>query len=96
MRWFPDEAGYSAEKVYTDINLPVLMSNDDKNITHWRLFDFGVKIMMTVVVCSIFVFRRRTSGGGNGCSGIMGQESHAIEGHMEERQANEPSLVSTF
>ena len=32
MRWFPDEAGYSAEKVYTDINLPVLMSNDDKNI----------------------------------------------------------------
>ena len=32
MRWFPDEAGYSAEKGYTDINLPALMSNEDKNI----------------------------------------------------------------
>jgi len=32
MRWFPDEEGYSAEKVYTDINLPALMSNEDKNI----------------------------------------------------------------
>jgi len=32
MRWFPDEAGYSAEKVYTYINLPALMSNEDKNI----------------------------------------------------------------
>ena len=32
LRWFPDEAGYSAEKVYTDINLPPLMSNEDKNI----------------------------------------------------------------
>ena len=32
MRWFLDEAGYSAEKVYADINLPALMSNADKNI----------------------------------------------------------------
>ena len=32
MRWFPDEEGYSAEKVCTDINLPALMSNEDKNI----------------------------------------------------------------
>jgi len=32
LRWFPDEAGYSAEKVYTNINLPPLMSNGDKNI----------------------------------------------------------------
>ena len=32
LRWFPDEAGSSAEKVYTDINLPPLMSNEDKNI----------------------------------------------------------------
>ena len=29
-RWFPDEAGYSAEKVYTDINLPLLIANEDK------------------------------------------------------------------
>ena len=28
MHWFPDEAGYSAEKVYTDINLSALMSNE--------------------------------------------------------------------
>ena len=32
MRWFPEEAGYSAEKGYTNINLPPLMSNEDKNI----------------------------------------------------------------
>ena len=25
LRWFPEEAGYSAEKGYTDINLPPLM-----------------------------------------------------------------------
>ena len=30
MRWFPDEAGYSAEKVYTDTNLPPLIPNEDK------------------------------------------------------------------
>ena len=29
LRWFPDEAGYSAEKVYTNINLPPLMSNEN-------------------------------------------------------------------
>ena len=29
-RWFPDEAGYSAEKDYTDINLSLLMPNEDK------------------------------------------------------------------
>jgi len=28
--WFSDEAGCSAEKVYTDINSPPLMSNEDK------------------------------------------------------------------
>jgi len=32
LRWFPDEAGYSAEKVYTNINLPPLMATGDKNI----------------------------------------------------------------
>ena len=30
LRWFPEEADYSAEKEYTDINLPLLMSNEDK------------------------------------------------------------------
>ena len=39
LRWFSDEAGYSAEKVYTDINLPPLMS--------WWLFNFGFKKTMT-------------------------------------------------
>ena len=29
-RWFPDEARYSAEKEYTDINLPLLILNEDK------------------------------------------------------------------
>ena len=33
MRWFPEEAGYSAEKGYTDLNLPPLWSNEDKNIS---------------------------------------------------------------
>ena len=35
LRWFPEEAGYSAEKGYTDINLPPppLMSNEEKNIS---------------------------------------------------------------
>ena len=40
MRWFPEEAGYSAEKGYTDINLPPLMSNKDKNISgslFWKM-----------------------------------------------------------
>ena len=32
LRWFPEEAGYSAEKGYTVINLPPVMSNEDKNI----------------------------------------------------------------
>ena len=30
IRWFPDEAGYLAEKVYKDINLPLLIPNEDK------------------------------------------------------------------
>ena len=33
LRWFPEEAGYSAEKGYTDINLPPLMYNEDTNIS---------------------------------------------------------------
>jgi len=41
LRWFPD---YSAEKVYTDINLPPLMSNEDK---YWWLFNFEFKKVMT-------------------------------------------------
>ena len=44
MRQFPEEAGYSAEKGYTDINLPPLMSNEDKNISG---SNFGFKKMMT-------------------------------------------------
>jgi len=30
--WFPDHAGYAVEKVYADINLSPLMSQEDKNI----------------------------------------------------------------
>ena len=41
LRWFSDEAGYSAEKVYTDINLPPLMS--------WWLFNFGFKKTITTL-----------------------------------------------
>ena len=29
LRWFQEEAGYSAEKGYTDINLPPLMPKED-------------------------------------------------------------------
>jgi len=40
LRWFPEEAGYSAEKKgYTDINLPSLMSNEDKNISGSLILD---------------------------------------------------------
>jgi len=39
LRWFQDEAGYSAEKVYTNINLPPLMSNGDKNIIGSLILD---------------------------------------------------------
>ena len=39
LRWFPEEAGYSAEKGYTDINLPPLMSNEDKNISGSLILD---------------------------------------------------------
>ena len=39
MRWFPDKAGYPAEKVHTDINLPALMCNADKNIGGSSILD---------------------------------------------------------
>ena len=39
MRWFPEEAGYSAEKGYTDINLPPLWFNEDKNISFSLILD---------------------------------------------------------
>ena len=40
LRWFPEEAGYSAEKGYTDINVPPLMSNnEDKNISGSLILD---------------------------------------------------------
>jgi len=39
LRWFPDEAGYSAEKEYTDINLPSSMSSEDKNIRRSLILD---------------------------------------------------------
>ena len=39
LRWFPHEAGYSAEKVYTDTNLLPLVSNDDKNISGSLMLD---------------------------------------------------------
>jgi len=37
--WFPEEAGYSAKKGYTDINLSPLVSNEDKNISGSLLLD---------------------------------------------------------
>ena len=39
LRWFPEEVGYSAEKGYTDINLPPLMSNEDKKISGSLVLD---------------------------------------------------------
>jgi len=40
LRWFPVEAGFSAEKGYTDINSPVLISiNEDKNISGSLVLD---------------------------------------------------------
>ena len=42
LRWFPEDAGYSAEKVYTDINLSPLMSDV------W-LINFGFKKMRRYV-----------------------------------------------
>ena len=42
MRWFPDEASYSAEKVYTGINLPALVSNEDKNIGGSLILDLRI------------------------------------------------------
>jgi len=39
LHWFPEEAGYSAEKGYTDINLPPFMSNGDKNISGSLVLD---------------------------------------------------------
>jgi len=40
LRWFPEKAGYSAEKGYTDINLPPLMSNEDNNISGFLILDW--------------------------------------------------------
>ena len=39
LRWFLEEEGYSAEKGYTDINLLLLMSNEDKNISGSLILD---------------------------------------------------------
>ena len=39
LRWFPEEAGYSAEKGYTDINLPPRVSNEGKNISDSLVLD---------------------------------------------------------
>ena len=39
MRCFPEEADYSIEKGYTDINLPPLMSNEDENISGSLILD---------------------------------------------------------
>jgi len=39
LRCFPEEAGYSAEKGYTDINLSPLMFNEDKNISGSLILD---------------------------------------------------------
>ena len=39
LRWFLEEAGYSAGKGYTDINLPPLMSNENKNISGSLVLD---------------------------------------------------------
>ena len=33
LRWFAEEEGYLAKKGYTDINLPLLISNEVKNIS---------------------------------------------------------------
>ena len=45
LRWFPEEAGYSAEKGYTDINLSPLMSYEEKNISGSLILD--LRKMMT-------------------------------------------------
>ena len=42
---FPDEASYWAEKLFTDINLPPLMPDEDKNFGGSLVLDF--KKMMT-------------------------------------------------
>jgi len=39
LRWFPEEAGYSAENGYADINSPPLMSNKDKDISGSLILD---------------------------------------------------------
>ena len=46
LRWFPEEAGYSAERGYTDINLPPLVSNEDKNISGSLVLNLR-RLMMT-------------------------------------------------
>ena len=37
---FPDEASYWAEKLFTDINLPPLMPDEDKNFGGSLVLDF--------------------------------------------------------
>ena len=41
MRWFPDEANFWAEKLYTDIDLAPLMPDEDKNFAVSLVLDFG-------------------------------------------------------
>ena len=41
MLWFPNEASYWAVKLQTDINMPSLKPDRDKNFGGSLVFDFG-------------------------------------------------------
>ena len=40
MRWFPDEASYWAETLCSNVNLPILMPDEDKNFGGSLVLDF--------------------------------------------------------
>ena len=40
MLWFPNEASHFAEKLKTDINMPPLLPDEDKNFGRSLVLDF--------------------------------------------------------
>ena len=40
MLWFPNEASYCAEKLLTDINMPPILPDEDKNFGGSLVLDF--------------------------------------------------------
>ena len=61
MLWFPNEASYCAEKLYTDINMPPLLPDEDKNFGGSLVLDFRKWWRQVKTIYSLIIFEARRS-----------------------------------